>query len=94
MFNLFPFDMSSKVSFVAKNPVSRPCLGGGGGGAYVSECGTLVCPIFMKLGKNMCFDDIWAQFNKKPSETGDAPQSVFLSQYCTIYSEDKRTIYL
>jgi len=28
--------------------------------------------------------------NKKPSETGDAPQSFFLSQYCTIYSDKRK----
>jgi len=28
--------------------------------------------------------------NKKPSETGDAPQRFFLSQYCTIYSDKRK----
>ncbi|KAH3866873.1 hypothetical protein DPMN_029996 [Dreissena polymorpha] len=30
--------------------------------------------------------------NKKPSETGDAPKSFFLSQYCTIYSDKRKRL--
>ncbi|KAH3854584.1 hypothetical protein DPMN_097129 [Dreissena polymorpha] len=30
--------------------------------------------------------------NKKPSETGDAPQRFYLSQYCTIYSDKRKRL--